>query len=82
MITLNISDIPTLILSVLLVFVIVLIAQAIGFLKDLRKVIQNNERYITNTMERVDKVTEETVNIISKTTEKGGRQDESENCRG
>ena len=70
MITLSLVDVLTIIACVLLVFLIVLICHVIGLIKDIRKVVNDSEKHITNTMTNVDKISEDTSTVVARIIEK------------
>ena len=70
MITLSLVDLLTIIACVLLVFLIVLICHVIGLIKDIRKVVNDSEKHITNTMTNVDKISEDTSTVVARIIEK------------
>lgn len=70
MITLSLVDVLTIIACVLLVFLIVLICHVIGLIKDIRKVVSDSEKHITNTMTNVDKISEDTSTVVARIIEK------------
>lgn len=70
MVTLSLVDVLTIIACVLLVFLIVLICHVIGLIKDIRKVVSDSEKHITNTMTNVDKISEDTSTIVARIIEK------------
>jgi F0F1-type ATP synthase membrane subunit b/b' len=60
----------TVIGSVLLIFLIILVCHIIGLVKDIRKVINNSEGHITNTITNVDKISEDTSTVVARIIEK------------
>lgn len=70
MITLSLMDVLVIIACVLLIFLIVLICHVVGLIKDIRKVVSDSEKHITNTMTNVDKISEDTSTVVARIIEK------------
>lgn len=70
MVTLSLVDVLTIIGCVLLVFLIVLICHIIGLIKDIRRVVNDSQKHITNTMTNVDKISEDTSTVVARIIEK------------